>query len=72
MPETRFNEFPAFSVSPRVGISRSVSETDESLFFLPIIGSFHECFVYYFVKSYMTANSERHPEIFVRARKHCL
>ena len=29
MPETRFTEFPALSVDPRVGISRSVSETDE-------------------------------------------
>ena len=28
MPETRFNEFSALSVDPRVGISRSVSETD--------------------------------------------
>ena len=28
MPETRFTEFPALSVDPRVGISRSASETD--------------------------------------------
>ena len=28
MPETRFTKFPALSVDPRVGISRSVSETD--------------------------------------------
>ena len=28
MPETRFTTFPAFSVGPRVGISRSASETD--------------------------------------------
>ena len=26
MPETRFTEVPAFSVDPRVGISRSASE----------------------------------------------
>ena len=37
MPESRFTEFPAFSVDPRVGISRSASETDDLLFFLPII-----------------------------------
>ena len=37
MPETRFIEFPAFSVNPRVGISRSASEIDDWLFFLPII-----------------------------------
>ena len=28
MPETRFTEFPALSVYPRVGISRSALETD--------------------------------------------
>ena len=28
LPETRFTEFPALSVDPRVGISRSASETD--------------------------------------------
>ena len=28
MPETRFTEFPAFSVDPRVGTSQSASETD--------------------------------------------
>ena len=28
MPETRFTEFPALSVDPRVGIFRSASETD--------------------------------------------
>ena len=36
MPETRFTEFPALSVDPRVGISWSSSETDVWLFFLPI------------------------------------
>ena len=36
MPETRFTEFPALSVDPRVGVSRSTSETDVSLFFLPM------------------------------------
>ena len=28
MPESRFTEFPALAVGPRVGISRSASETD--------------------------------------------
>ena len=37
MPETRFTEFRALSVDPRVGISFSASETDDSLFFLPPI-----------------------------------
>ena len=29
MPETRFTEFPALSVDPRVGISGSASKTDD-------------------------------------------
>ena len=29
MPELRFTELPALSVDPRVGISRSASETDD-------------------------------------------
>ena len=37
MPETRFSEFPALSVDSRVGISLSASETDDWLFFLPIL-----------------------------------
>ena len=37
MPETRFTEFPALSVDPRVGISLSASECDVSLFFIPVI-----------------------------------
>ena len=32
MPETRFTEFPAFSVDPRVGTFQSASETDVGLF----------------------------------------
>ena len=36
MPETRFTEFPALSVDPRVEISRSTSETDVCEFFLPM------------------------------------
>ena len=34
MPETRFTEFPALSVDPRVGISRSASETDDYFAYL--------------------------------------
>ena len=36
MPETRFISFPALSVYPRVGISRSALATDVWLFFLPM------------------------------------
>ena len=32
MPETRVPEFPALSVDPRVGISRSASETNVDYF----------------------------------------
>ena len=56
MLETRFTEFPALSVDPRVGISRSAPETDVCLFFFPIIGK-------------KTANSECHLEFCVTARK---
>ena len=72
LPETRFTEFPAFSVDPRVGISRSASHTDDWLFFLPIIGSFQKSLVYYFLKRYMTVNSECRSEVVVTARKHRL
>ena len=34
MPETRFTEFPALYVDPRVGISRSAPETDVFFFFI--------------------------------------
>ena len=37
MQETRFTKLPALSIDLRVGISRSASETDDRLFFLPII-----------------------------------
>ena len=36
IPEISFTEFPAISVDPRVGISRSASEIDVCLFFLPM------------------------------------
>ena len=36
MPEMRFTEFPVLFVDPGVEISRSASETDVSLFFLPM------------------------------------
>ena len=34
MLEMRFTKFPALSVDPRVGISRSASETNDRLYFL--------------------------------------
>ena len=36
--ETRFTEFPALSVDPRVGIFRSAEPASDRLNFLPIIG----------------------------------
>ena len=38
MLEKRFTKFPALSVGPRVGISRSASETYDILFFSSITG----------------------------------
>ena len=38
MPEMKFTSFLALSVDPRVGISRYALETDDILFFLPIMG----------------------------------
>ena len=38
MPEARFTELPALSVDLRVWVSRSVSDTDDQLFFLPLNG----------------------------------
>ena len=40
MPETRFIQFPALSVDPRVEISHSTSETNVRLFFLPMTLTF--------------------------------
>ena len=36
MPETRFTKFPTLFGDPRVWISRSASETNGRLFFLPM------------------------------------
>ena len=49
MPETKFTSFPALFVDPRVGNSRSASETD--LFFLPMTFDFviyHSQFLLFF------------------------
>ena len=55
MPKTRFTEFPALSVDPRVWISRSRSQPDDILFFLPmtlklsfIIRHFFHCLFFFF------------------------
>ena len=50
MPETRFTEFPALSVGPRVGISRSASETDVLIIFLTYdINKYYLLFVISFI-----------------------
>ena len=36
MPKTRFTQFPAFPIDLKVGVSRSASETNVRLFFLPM------------------------------------
>ena len=55
MPETRFTEFPAVSVDPRVGISWSASVADDWLFFLPIIGKIEAL-----KRIFKVVNSKRH------------
>lgn len=40
MQETSFAQFLALSINWRTGISGSTSETDDQIFFLPIIGNF--------------------------------
>ena len=71
-----FIEFPALTVDPRVGISRSVPKTDDRLFLLPIIGNIIVFitivllipFIFYNLRC-MTTSSERHSEFFVTAHK---
>ena len=41
MLETRFTDFPALSVDPRVGISRSAPKTDDWLFLYLFLESDH-------------------------------
>ena len=73
MPETRFTEFPALSVDPRVGISQSASETDACIFFLPMTiklfkVSFGISFIYDILR-HITTFYECHSVFFVVAHK---
>ena len=67
-------EFPALSVDPKVGISRSALGTDVWVFFLHMALklilkiSFVISFVYYILHSIMTF-SERHSVFFVVVQK---
>ena len=69
MPEMRFTDLPALSGDPRVGISWSAAETEDRLFFLPIIGKIEV--LKFYNKRGMMANSERHSEFSVTARNIC-
>ena len=74
MPETRFTEFPALSFDPRVGISRSASETDVWLAFLPMtLKIYYSSFVIFFhffdILRRITTFSERHSFFFSWWRK---
>ena len=69
MPEARFTELPALSVDLRVWVSRSVSYTDDELFFLPLNGknrSFFFITIYLFFPLFshnyrcLSTNIERH------------
>ena len=54
MPEMTFTEFPALSVDPRVGISRSASETDVWMIFLTYNIIFLKIIRYLFMTFYVT------------------
>ena len=73
MPETRFTEFPALSVDPRVEISRSASETGVRLFFLPMTLKFaiyHSQFLLFFdILRRTTTIPERHSTFFMVEHK---
>ena len=74
LPETRFTEFPALSVDPRAGISRSASENDVWLFFLTydikIIKS-HSSFYSLDILCRTTTYFESHSVLFVVPHKRC-
>ena len=53
MPETRLNSFPALSVDPRVGISRSASETGDRFYFSSIMRGVYDSSCLYFVSSFV-------------------
>ena len=53
----------------RVGISRSASETDDWLIFLYILWKIKVLKRKFTINGFMTANIERHLEVFVTARK---
>ena len=71
MPETRFTEFLALSVDPRVGISRPASETD--VLFLPMaLKNYLLSFVISFIFDllhHLTTFSERQSVFFMVANK---
>ena len=66
MPKTRFTEFSALSVDPRMGISLSASTIDDLLFVLPILKKivvFHlniSSFCLYFANSSLLLRHKSH------------
>ena len=72
MPGTRFTEFFALSVDPRVGIFRSASETNVCLFFLPMTVKIIICRSYFFLFDILrriTIFYERHSAFSVVVQK---
>ena len=73
MPETRFIEFTALSIDPRVGIFQSALETDAWLFFLSMalqMIEFHSSFhLIYEILRRTTIFYECHSVFFVVAHK---
>ena len=72
MPETRFTEFPAFSVDPKVEISWSASETDVQFLFLPMTSKiviYYLSFLSFSTLRRTTSFSEHRLVIFVVVQK---
>ena len=73
MLEMRFTEFPALSVDPRAGISRSAPETDVWLFSLPMtLKKYYVLLVISYIFDILrriTTFPERHSVFFVVVQK---
>ena len=72
MPKTRFTGFPALSIDGRIGISRSASQIDVCLLFLPITLKFFEIvyhFFHYDILCRITTFYECHSVFFVVGNK---
>ena len=71
MPKTRFTEFPALSVHPRVGISRLRQRPTIDYFSYLLLNKIVSIPLRFYNLRSMASNSERHSEFFVTAHQCC-